>query len=117
MNTFKERIKLLQNYATANDWRRLLTIRYPNPRWLYAAYLGSEAWKVKRAERLEIDGRKCQGCTLSGFLDVHHKTYRNIGDENVQDDLVSLCRNCHNATHAGETLLLEEISKLTGREF
>ncbi len=112
MNSFKEQVRLLQNQATAKDWRRLLTLRYPTPRWLYTAYLGSLTWKEKRAKRLEFDDHKCQGCTLMGFLDVHHKTYKNIGDENVAEDLVSLCRNCHKATHAGETLLLDEIAAI-----
>lgn len=112
--TFRQNIQLLQNHASAKDWRRLLTTCFPMPKWLYEAYLKSAAWKVKREARLLIDENRCQGCMNCGFLDVHHKTYQNIGDEDVNNDLVSLCRTCHTATHAAKTLLTTEIATLTG---
>jgi len=34
-------------------------------------------------------------------LDVHHKTYENYGDERPED-LVVLCRSCHQKVHGVE---------------
>ena len=107
-------IQVIQNHASPADWRGWFSLHPDKPNWLYLAYLGSLAWKKKREERLAIDNGKCQGCLLSGFMDIHHKTYRNIGDENVKEDLVTLCRNCHTTTHSGKPILMEEISALIG---
>lgn len=67
---------------------------------LYARHIGSHAWACKRAERLEIDGHKCQTCLHDGTLwrlEIHHKTYERLGDEDVLRDLITLCAQCHDA--------------------
>ena len=66
----------------------------------YLDYLASDAWQAKRAEALERAGRSCQLCnTDDDTLDVHHSTYERFGDESPQD-LIVLCRPCHEAHHA-----------------
>ena len=65
----------------------------------YSEYLKSPAWKTRRTERAEIDGWKCAICGSDENLNVHHLTYKNIGNENVQTDLVTLCRKCHASLH------------------
>ena len=64
----------------------------------YREYLDSEAWAAKRKERFEIDRYRCQKCLGSTVLQVHHRTYRNLGDEPM-DDLVTLCQEDHYLLH------------------
>lgn len=66
---------------------------------LYHMYLESDQWKEKRDERLEIDGHKCQSCGSTDDLQVHHKSYEHIGDEDVEGELVTLCKTCHEKEH------------------
>jgi hypothetical protein len=62
----------------------------------YGKYLHSRAWVVKRRERLALDDYRCRTCGVStGPLEVHHVTYERLGDENVETDLITLCRGCH----------------------
>jgi 5-methylcytosine-specific restriction endonuclease McrA len=71
-------------------------------RYTYNAYLNSSEWKEKRAERLAIDSWHCSNCDKHESevtLQVHHLTYKNVGDENVVDDLVTLCIDCHQKQH------------------
>ncbi len=93
----------------AAAWREtfLRTKGSPNKvlvRWLYETYLQSNAWKIKRAARREIDGDRCRGvmCFRVDGLEVHHSTYERIGDENVETDLITLYRNCHAGEHGHE---------------
>ena len=60
-------------------------------------YLNSPAWKEIRQKVLERDGYECQKCHNPGS-DVHHKTYEHWGKEPL-DDLVTLCRPCHDNHH------------------
>ena len=62
----------------------------------YHLYLQSDAWQQKRQERLTLDGGIC-ACGLTASH-VHHKTYGNIGKEQMTD-LVSMCEDCHNHVH------------------
>jgi len=103
--THFQRVQLLQNHATADQWRRLFVARKQPARWVYEAYLGSTAWRLKRLERLEIDGHRCVACMQAGFLEIHHAHYRNVGSEDVENDLVTLCKSCHKRTHNNEPLL------------
>lgn len=52
---------------------------------------------------MEIDGYQCVMCGCRGTttipLEVHHITYRNIGNEDVYKDLLTLCRSCHRNVH------------------
>ena len=67
---------------------------------LYERHMRSEAWEAKRQQRLAIDGQRCQTCLHDGTLwrlEVHHKTYERLGDEDVERDLITLCCECHEA--------------------
>lgn len=66
----------------------------------YQEYMLSDAWRDKREERLRIDGHKCRtcGCSASFYpLHVHHVTYERLGHEDVANDLITLCADCHHA--------------------
>ena len=64
----------------------------------YAEYMQSECWRLKRGQRLWIDKKKCRTCHSTEKLEVHHANYNKpLGDENVEDDLITLCEKCHDA--------------------
>ena len=65
----------------------------------YKAYLNSEHWRQKREEALIASGYKCQKCGTTHNLQVHHKTYENICNEDVENDLVVLCEFHHQEEH------------------
>lgn len=66
----------------------------------YADYIRSKAWQQVRrrfwASRLPKECY-CYGW-LDGPKDLHHRTYKNLGRENLRD-LVPLCRDCHDRVH------------------
>lgn len=64
------------------------------------AYLNSPQWKTIKRQRLAIDQYTCQSCNQSGLsLEVHHIHYRTFKSESLSD-LISVCRNCHQAIHS-----------------
>lgn len=66
--------------------------------WYSEIYLQSEHWKNIRAGALERAKERCQLCNKDERLQVHHRTYENLGHE--QDcDLTVLCRACHAKFH------------------
>ena len=70
----------------------------------YDAYMRSANWESKRQQRLKIDQYKCVMCgrpasTCKNGLQVHHINYRRLTNENVFEDLVSLCPRCHRLIH------------------
>ena len=69
----------------------------------YSVYLLSPEWKRIAEKRKEIDGHRCVMCgsigTQTNKLECHHVTYRNVGNEDVYKDVMTLCRNCHRAIH------------------
>ncbi len=71
----------------ADGWR----FKKGNP--AYDRYIHSAAWREKADARLEKDKHICRVCGKAA-ADVHHLTYDRFGHEDM-DDLVSLCRNCH----------------------
>jgi hypothetical protein len=72
--------------------------RRPTGRPSYHTYLRSEAWSAKRQAAIRRAGGRCQLCNRSGPLEVHHRTYERLGHER-DDDLIVLCRSCHQAFH------------------
>ncbi len=68
----------------------------------YNAYLQSDQWKQKKAERLKLDGYRCRMCGKTQDetnLETHHINYRTFGAESVETDLITLCPTCHAAVH------------------
>jgi 5-methylcytosine-specific restriction endonuclease McrA len=62
----------------------------------YAAYISSPQWQAKRADVLARDRYECQTCCTTDSLEVHHRHYRNFGNEALAD-LITLCSQCHEA--------------------
>lgn len=65
----------------------------------YKTYIQSGEWRITRLEAIERAGGKCQLCSKSGRLHVHHNTYERLGKE-LPTDLVALCERCHDLYHA-----------------
>lgn len=68
----------------------------------YKKYMNSDEWKAKREERIKID----KGCVMClrpiekiRSVQVHHISYKNLGNENVFTDLCTLCGSCHKKIH------------------
>ncbi len=64
----------------------------------YEKYLKSPEWKIKRKIVLIRDKNLCQSCLCNEATDVHHITYRHLGNEPLFE-LVSVCRECHFAIY------------------
>jgi 5-methylcytosine-specific restriction endonuclease McrA len=64
----------------------------------YAEYLRSKTWRGVRRWKLERAGWKCERCGSTRQLQAHHKHYRSLGRERL-DDLEVLCESCHKHHH------------------
>ena len=94
-----EALNLHPDFQEARDlrseiWHAILT---NNSRDIYRKYLNSKAWAETRKKFFEQVGRLC----ICGKMatQVHHKTYDNIGKENLLTDLAGLCDRCHESVH------------------
>ena len=61
-------------------------------------YLRSPEYRAKRIIVLKRDNYTCRGCGTTEQLEVHHTTYKRLGNEKLTD-LVTVCRNCHQRIH------------------
>lgn len=52
-----------------------------------------------RVEVLMRDNWKCQLCGAMMNLDIHHRQFRSHGGPNELGNLITLCRDCHEAQH------------------
>jgi hypothetical protein len=67
----------------------------------YAEYLRTPEWKARRSRVLIRAGHKCEVCNANGRLEVHHRTYDRYTQE-LLNDLIALCRSCHQRHHSIE---------------
>ena len=91
-------------------WHAILT---ENRNDNYQIYLNSKAWAETRKKFFEQAGPLCI-CGNSA-TELHHKTYKNIGKENILTDLVGLCKECHGNIH--ESRNSNSPSDNTGKEY
>jgi hypothetical protein len=64
---------------------------------LYRAYLNTPEWKAIRMEIISVK-KCCERCKSTYRLEVHHKSYRNLFNEGL-NDLELLCNTCHKKEH------------------
>jgi len=67
----------------------------------YWQYLKTRHWDLVRRRALAVAEGKCFYCGITEHLDVHHLTYRRRGCE-LDEDLMVLCRTCHDAEHEAQ---------------
>jgi 5-methylcytosine-specific restriction endonuclease McrA len=61
--------------------------------------LDPDNYRTLRKQVLERDGWRCQSCGSLRNLEVHHRKFRSrLGDDTVEN-LITLCADCHRATH------------------
>lgn len=75
----------------------------------YYEYIKSEAWQEVRRRYYkskmfrcfsENDIWECYCCGANNVpLDLHHRTYKRLGNERINIDLVPVCRSCHTEIH------------------
>lgn len=61
---------------------------------VYLEYLKSDAWRERRASKLEASKFRCERCGEREGLEVHHLSYDRLGQERT-DDLIVLCKSHH----------------------
>jgi len=72
-----------------------------NNKLSYKQYLQSPHWNEVRKLAIENAKGKCQLCNNNKYLNVHHRTYIHLGNEqNNLSDLTVLCKNCHEKFHS-----------------
>ena len=65
----------------------------------YQEYLQTPEWRGRRMRKLDQADHRCQFCNRHQIsLNVHHRTYENLGEE-LDGDLIVLCRDCHRTFH------------------
>lgn len=64
----------------------------------YDKYLESPAWKAKRQKVLQRAKGVCEGCGDRPPAQVHHLTYKHVGNEFLWE-LVAVCNQCHDRAH------------------
>lgn len=69
----------------------------------YEAYRLTPHWENLRQTVLCRDGRKCVKCGSRERLQAHHKFYRPKFEDSIPDDLITLCRPCHEMVHGIRT--------------
>lgn len=79
---------------------------HPTRKEYRTEYLLSNDWRQKSSIILDRD-KICYICQKQPATDAHHLTYERLGVENLDTDLIGICRNCHNRIHKHE--LLQEI--------
>ena len=97
-----EALNLHPDFQEARDLRGEIwyAILANNSQDSYRKYLNSKAWSETREKFFEQVGRQCIcGNTAT---QVHHKTYDNIGKENLLTELAGLCDSCHTGVHQSE---------------
>lgn len=63
----------------------------------YETYMASRDWFARRKAALAMQ-KVCQRCGAHDHLEVHHRSYENLGRETL-DDLEVLCDECHDREH------------------
>lgn len=109
----KQRYEFLCRYSQASDVRLLKSLAY-------GAYLQTLHWAIIRAYVLASREPKCELCSSTSNLQVHHRNYQFRGEEfRDLSALVIECESCHKSGHLEAkaksdeehmTALLEKIS-------
>ena len=61
------------------------------------------SYEALRQEVLRRDGWRCQSCGVMSTLEVHHKEFRSRSGDDSEENLITLCDDCHKLAHANES--------------
>ena len=59
-----------------------------------------KVWNKMIKSVLSRDGWKCTKCGSRKNLDIHHVTPKSEGGKHRMENLITLCKACHNKEHA-----------------
>lgn len=65
----------------------------------YRKYLRSDRWLGLRALAIKKQHGRCILCGATSGINVHHRSYANLGGAGEEDDLFLLCGDCHERLH------------------
>ena len=57
------------------------------------------SYETLRQQVLGRDGWRCQSCGTMSNLDVHHKEFRSHSGHDSEENLITLCTQCHAYVH------------------
>lgn len=81
------------NRVVCNDTKEVFTD--------YNEYLKSKHWtalKTRYKESKLYKSGKCVLCGCNNNINIHHKSYKRLGHERL-NDLIVLCQSCHKQLH------------------
>jgi 5-methylcytosine-specific restriction endonuclease McrA len=61
--------------------------------------LDPELYERLRERVLRRDGWRCQCCGTRLNLEVHHKKFRSQAGDDSEENLITLCADCHEGVH------------------
>jgi len=67
----------------------------------YREYLKSDNWRERRKELMEEAGGICADCGDKA-TQLHHLNYDNLGEEELDVDVIALCNACHKERHGNK---------------
>jgi phage terminase large subunit GpA-like protein len=62
--------------------------------------LGTREYEELRERVPRRDGWRCQFCGSRTNLEVHHQTFRSHSGDDTEQNLITLCANCHPLMHS-----------------
>lgn len=65
----------------------------------YLRYIRSAKWDRRKVDYYSKHPKVCRACGTKNEIHLHHHTYRRMRHE-LDEDLVPLCRTCHELCHA-----------------
>ena len=71
---------------------------FPERHAKYINYLNTPEWRQKRQLVIDREQGLCQGCRAAAISEVHHASYKTLGNE-LLFQLVGLCSPCHRRAH------------------
>ncbi|PYV65677.1 MAG: hypothetical protein DMG97_31605 [Acidobacteria bacterium] len=77
--------------------------------------LEEKAYEALRGQILRRDGWRCQACGAMTNLEVHHKRFRSQSGEDTEQNLITLCFDCHAHAHHRTEYLRRSRSERSGR--
>ncbi|MGA7764586.1 MAG: HNH endonuclease [Candidatus Sulfotelmatobacter sp.] len=75
-----------------------MTSMLPNPRRIR---LDPFSYQNLKQQVLRRDGWRCQSCGTMSNLEVHHKQFRSHTGDDSEQNLITLCTQCHTGIHRG----------------
>ncbi len=70
--------------------------------------LDDATYQELKARILERDGWRCQHCGRRDQLQIHHIIRRSHTGSDTEENLITLCTECHHRLHLGGTPCLTE---------